>query len=112
VNRQALEADGAAAPAASAVPPRVHSGQGGLNFGKRDLCGHGEFVTDLAVRGYFRGAGRFDDIVGALGDVSELLTSEQAIFMQTCPQNGEFRGTEAMVADCRDLLGHDWSSST
>jgi hypothetical protein len=112
VDRQALEADGAATPAASAVPPRVHPGQGGLGFGKRGLCGHGEFVADLAVRGDVRSAGRFDDIVGALGNVSELLTSEQAIFVQTCPQNGEFRGIEAMIVDCRDLMGHDGSSST
>jgi hypothetical protein len=112
VDGQALEADGAATSAASAVPPGIHSGEGGLSFGKRGLCGRGDFVTDLAEGGYFRIADCFGDIVGVLGDVSELLVSEQAIFVQTCPQNGEFREIEAMIADCRDLLGHDWSSST
>jgi hypothetical protein len=95
-----LETDGAATSAASAVPPRVHPGQGVLGFGERDSCGHGEFVTDLAVRGDVRSAGRSGGGIGELGDAAKLLASEQAIFVQTCPQRGEFRGSEAMVADC------------
>jgi hypothetical protein len=95
-----LETDGAATSAASAVPLRVHPGQGGLSFGQRGSCGHGEFVTDLAVRGDVRSAGRSGGGVGELRDAAELLASEQAIFVQTCPQHGKFRGREAMVADC------------
>lgn len=107
VDGQGLEADGAPASATSAVAPCVHSGERGLGFGQRGLRGDRELATDLAVRRDVRRAGRFDDIGNALGDFSQLLTSEPAVFVQTCPQNGKVRGIESMVVDCRDLMGHD-----
>jgi hypothetical protein len=92
-----VEADDAATPAAGAVPPCVHSGQGGLGFRQRGLCGRGEFLTDLTVRSDVRRASRCGSIGG---DVPELLTSEQAMLVQARPENGQFPGIEAMVGDC------------
>src|SRR5215216_1578246 len=106
VGGKAVEADDAATPAAGAVPPCGHSGQGGLGLGQRGLCGRGEFPTDLPVRGDARRTSRFG------GDVAELLTSEQAVFVQARPQNGAFGRHKEMVVDFGDLVGHDWRSPT
>jgi hypothetical protein len=106
VGGKTVEADDAATPATDAVPPCVHSGQGGLGLGECGLCGRGEFLTDLTVRGDAWRASRFG------GDVAQLLTSEQAMLVQARPENGEFGRIEAMVVDSGDLMGHDWFSPT
>jgi len=111
VNEEVLQADGAATAAETAVPPRVHSGQRSLGFGKRGLCGHRELATDLAVCGVVRSAVRLDDLDRPSSDVLQLLTAELAIFLETRSQGSEMDGIEAVVVYRRDLLGHDWSSS-
>jgi hypothetical protein len=107
---QPLEADHAATPTAAAISAGVHSGKRRLGFGQRGSCGCPEFATDLAMRGELMGGARRSDLDGAAGDVSELLTSEMAILVQSRSQNGELCGIEALV-EYGNLMDHGWSSS-